>query len=144
MKPKTLKEIWDVEEYYDEIRWASDKSIDDLELNILINIKTDIGETIRALSGWLNRKLRPENYKVIKILKRKLLDFQWQLVQEVQRRERSEQHYQRVGRMWDPQPKVAEPITPDYGLREPFKATPFYRDISPAYNPIPRQGVTND
>ena len=75
MKPKTLKDIWDVEVYYDEMRWSPDKPAEFLDLTDLQRIQADLTETNEALNSWLRRLLLPHNYLRIKRINRKLNDF---------------------------------------------------------------------
>lgn len=141
MNPKSLEEIWEAETYYDELRWSSEESVFDLDTQTLETVRADIGETIRCLSdNWLYRKLRSSNIRRIKRLRRKLSDFQWQITQEYQFRERSSQHYQRVEDMWNPQPRDEQLPSPNYGVKGSLVATPFYRVIGSIFNPIPRNG----
>lgn len=141
MIPKSLEEVWEAEYYYDDLRWASEESVFDLDTQHLEALRSDISETIRHLSdSWLKRRLRFSNVGRIKRFRKKLTDFQWQIIQEIQYRERSSQYYQRVNNMWNPQPKDTVSPSPDYGVRGSLLATPFYRVIGAIFNPTPRNG----
>lgn len=138
---KYLEEIWKSEFYYDDLRWSSDESVFDLETPSLEDIRADIGETIQCLSdNWINKKLSSSNSRRIKRFRKKLTDFQWQIMQELQQRERSSRYYQRVDNMWNPQPREGLSPSPNYGIKGELVATPFYKVISSIFNPIPKNG----
>lgn len=138
---KSLEEIWEAEYYYDDLRWASEESVLDSDTQRLEDIRSDINETIRCLNkSWLTRRLRFSNKRGIKRFRKKLSDFQGQIMQELQYRERSSLYYQRMDNIWNPQPKDSVSPSPDYGVRGSLLATPFYRVIGAIFNPTPRNG----
>ena len=138
---RVLKDIWDVEVFYDDLRWSSDKTIYDLDTSSLEEIRVGINGTLQALNDWQEKNLEKigiSNQIKIRRFRKKLIEFQKQVTQEIQYRERSEHHHKRVENMWNPEPKDAASISPEYGLQDSLKATPFHKTINSIFNPIPR------
>lgn len=141
MKLGNLSEIWEAEIYYDELRWSHDNPLDEMDLENLESLQDDINETIDFLSGWQNRRLREENIKGVKRVKRKLIDFQLNIVHLKQLQENRKKHFERVNNVWNAKPKKSTGTILNYGLRGLLKATPFYRSIPNRFNPIPKGEV---
>ena len=141
MKPKKLKEIWEAEVYYDEIRWSSEQPLKEFDLEALRELRSDVSETISALTSWLSRKLRPENRERVKRIKMKLIDFRWSLIREIQRQERKTKHFERLEHVLEPKPRIPGLLlVPAYGLSGPLKGSGFYKGISRAFAPRPKGG----
>jgi hypothetical protein len=141
MEFRNLKEIWAAEIKYDKIRWSPERSVSELPLEELLRLRGELPDVVNALTIWTDKKsLSAKDHQRLSIVRRKLQDFQWKVIEEVQRLQRNKFLSERLDSIVEPEAHGKDAKHMDYGLKSPLKGSDFYKDIPETFGPQSKEG----
>ena len=138
---RDLNDILRVERKYDELRWSTDQPFEKFTLEEIDHYRRELIEIIKELSALLGDKRIPNIEKdEIKIVRKKLQDFQWHLIDEEQSRERGKRLRERLNLIQEVEPTDQRAEARNFATNAPLKGSDFYKNIPAIYGPQPRYG----
>ncbi len=138
---RDLNDVLRIERKYDELRWSTDRPFEKFTLDEINNYGRELIEIIKELSVILAGKNIPDIEKnEIRIVRKKLQDFQWHLIDEEQNRERGKRLTERLNLIQEVEPMHERAKARNFAINTPLKGSDFYKNIPAIYGPQPRYG----